>query len=110
MEKNYQALKEKLSNWIPVLTEVSDTVVNENISNYPIFVLSKEPLELGLSIALKVENSFDIRISTLEEFVAKQIFVQDKIEDFKQAYKGSDLYLCLAILDGEESEILFLPK
>jgi hypothetical protein len=72
--------------------------------------LSNESIEVGLSIASKIEDSFDVRVSTLEEFVARQIFSHEKIEDFKKAYKGSDLYICLVLFGGEESEILFIPK
>lgn len=106
----YSSLIEQLKPWITVLGEASDTVINQGISNYPIAVLSNEDIELGIALSKEDEGMLRIRISTLEEFVGKQIIDTEKVDEFKKAYKDSDLYLCLAIFTLEENEIIFLPK
>ncbi len=106
----YEQLREKLSGWLPILSNASDMIINQGISDYPIFVISNDELEIGIAMAKESEDTLKIKASTLEEFVARRLISPEKVEEFKQAYKAPDIYICISIIASDKSEIIFLPR
>ena len=106
----YSSFIEQLKPWIAVLGQASDTLINQGVSNYPIAVISNEDIELGIALSKEGEDVLRIKISTLEEFVSKRVIDSEKVNEFKNAYKDPEIYLCLAIFTIGENEIIFLPK
>jgi len=111
-EQQYEQLKQELQPFITMMGKASDTIVVEEVSSYPIFVLHRE--EVALGIPLKeyegVLLDWGINASTLEEFVAKQIIQNDKVEDFKKIYKPADSQLCLFVISKDGATFVFLPR
>ncbi|MFK7809669.1 MAG: hypothetical protein AB8F74_17825 [Saprospiraceae bacterium] len=111
-EQQYQKLKQELEPFMKLMGKASDTIVTEDVSSYPIFVLHKEEIELGISLKEHEGLSMDwgINASTLEEFVAKQIIQNEKVEDFKKIYKPADQQLCLFVVSKDGATFVFLPR
>ena len=96
-------LEKKLKRLRPTLTKVADTIRLEDISNYPIIVLSETELLMGVPVfdsETKPEGGF-IYASTLEEFHAKGIITSDKLDDFKHLYQTHKNELCCFVSNSE---------
>ncbi len=96
-------LEKKLKRLRPVLTKVADTIRLENISNYPIIVVSKEEILMGVSVfdADTSEKEGFIYASTLEEFHAKGLIAPDRVDDFRQLYRSHQNELCCFAANDE---------
>jgi len=95
-----------------MMAKASDTIMVEDVSSYPIFVLYRHEVELGIPLkkATNLEEDWHINASTLEEFVAKQIINTDRVDNFKSVYKSPDQFLCLFVVDKSGATFVFLPR
>lgn len=92
-----------------VLQEIE---VNE-VSNYPIIVLSKSDLTLGLKIIDKkeIDIKWNFNISHLEEFVIKGLVQEEKAVEFTRVYKEHKIHYCLFITISEtEADFAYVKK
>ena len=89
-------LEKKLKRLRPILTKVSDTIRSEDISNYPIIVVSQKEMIIGVPVfdANTAEKEGFIYASSLEEFHTKGIITQEKIDDFRNLYRSHNNELC----------------
>ena len=112
VEALLKSLETSLKPFIPMLGQAVDTIQNENVSEYPILVVSEQEIELG--IPLGKEHSFagkwSINASTLEEFVAKKLIEAEKLEDFKSIYKDPQKFLCFFVIVNIGATFVFLPR
>jgi hypothetical protein len=98
------------------LGQAADTVVNENVSNYPIFFAypgennDHAPGIFVLEISTNRGIVWRVNVSTLEELVAKNIVTQDKIDPFRKVYKNSPDTLCFLIADEGGARFGFVPR
>ena len=91
---------------------IATTVVTENISQYPIFVIHREPqLVIGKPIPnTKKKSEWAVNVSFLEEFVKRKLLQDNKIETFKNAYQDVQRFLCIFVVFGNENaNFLFYP-
>ena len=96
-------LEKQLKRLRPILTKVSDTIRLEDISNYPIIVVSKIEMLMGVPVfddAISEQQGF-IYASTLEEFHAKGIITADRLDDFRELYRSHKNELCCFTADDE---------
>ncbi len=108
----YLKLKEEIRPYLKMLREASSTIIEQDVSEHPIFVFHKEYLELGVPLAdsNSVSGSWSVRASTLEEFVARQLIGQDRVDSFKSAYKDPEEWFCLFIVQSEQdARFVFIP-
>lgn len=94
------------------LREASYQVRKRNISKYPIFIFSRTAVPLGGLLLAKEELAleWDISASYVEDFVQKKLVDEDRLEDFKAAYKDPDEFCCLFVVDGESfTNFVFIP-
>lgn len=116
MKTKITTLEIVLKELMTTLQKATDTVQEQDVSNYPIVVASTVEVELG--IALLTHREWFFRISTLEEFVVKSIIANDKIEDFKQNYRAHTSHICIFAYLSDETDtdteggahILFMPR
>ena len=89
-----------------------DTITAEDVSRYPIFVVSQEDIELGISIAQKNVHAgnWNVNASTLEEFVAKNVIHSDKVDEFREVYKPSTAQICVFLNWQGAFTFIFLPR
>ncbi|RAU82547.1 hypothetical protein [Pontibacter arcticus] len=93
------------------LKEAAYQVRRRKISEYPIFVFSRTPVPVGSNFLAKEELALEwnINASYLEDFVQRGLILEDRIDDFKGAYKDSDEFCCLFVVDGEFQNFVFIP-
>ena len=108
----YNELESQVKASKSMMAQASDTIMNQDVSSYPIFVLHRDGVELGIPLkeATNLKEDWHINASTLEEFVAKQIVNNDKVENFKSVYKSPDQFLCLFVVDKSGATFVFLPR
>lgn len=94
--------------------ELSISIVNENVSNYPIFVFQKDEMNILGKQILKKSNhpeEWNVYISHLEELYHKKVIEKDKIEEFQFRYKeNNDKFCVLSIPSPESIDFVFIPK
>jgi chorismate mutase len=96
-------LEQNLSIYKESIREIADEILEAKVSKYPIFLASREEVAIGRMIIDKEELALEwsIYASTLEEFVRRNIVKENKLNDFRKAWKDPELYFCIfAILDG----------
>lgn len=93
------------------LREASYQVRKRHISKYPIFVFSRTLVPVGSNFLAKEEMALEwnINASYLEDFMQRQLVLEDREEDFKAAYKDPDEYCCLFVVDGDFQNFVFIP-
>ncbi|MFM8448761.1 MAG: hypothetical protein ACKOAY_01525 [Haliscomenobacter sp.] len=112
VSEDFSRLENELRPFLPILGQAADTVIDENVSSYPIFVASQLEIELGILLIPRMENrsKWFIHASTLEEMSAKKVIQEDKVNSFRQIYKNAREYVCLFVLSDLGAKFIFLPR
>ncbi|MCP3660073.1 MAG: hypothetical protein GY830_07090 [Bacteroidetes bacterium] len=77
---------------------------------YPVFILSKNKLDIPLMIDKhEVNNLWFYHISYLKLLIDNKLISKEKESHFKENYKNPEQHCCLLILDPEFSGIVFMP-
>lgn len=95
------------------LATAADTIRNENVSNYPIFVAAKTAVEIGVLLFSKgqLPDGWIITASSLEEFHVRKIIDSEKIDDFRDLYRTHPSEICVFVVDTEgTSKFIFIPS
>ncbi|MEL6141171.1 MAG: hypothetical protein AAFU67_06105 [Bacteroidota bacterium] len=109
-------LQEDVRPYRSKLAAAADTVMNEEVSNYPVFLAyhsEDQSLELGLPVfdlPTQRGRTWSIHVTTLEELVARQIVVRDKVDNFRQVYKNTPNSVCFLIFTEGEARFGFVPR
>jgi len=105
-------IEKQLSLHNHLVTSAKQTVLDSDVTKYPIFVASKAKVELGINLIdhEKTTALWSINVSSLEEFVAKNIIDSSKVDNFKQTYKDVDNYNCYFIISSVGNQIAYLPS
>ncbi len=108
----YDTLEEELKTSKKLMAQASDTIMEQDVSSYPIFLVLRQDLEVGIPLknAENLDTDWHIRASTLEEFVTRQIIHVDKVDNFKTVYKSPNEFLCLFVIDKSGATFVFLPR
>lgn len=104
-------LEQNLNIYKESIREIADEILEAKVSKYPIFLASRDEVALGKMIIDKEELALEWSIfaSTLEEFVRRGIVKEDKLNDFRKAWKDPQVYFCIfAILEGTAS-FIYVP-
>ena len=83
----YKNLASEIQPYKALLAKASDSILDQEITKYPIFVLHQHDIEVGIPIT-KDDSLWKIHASSLEEFVSKQIIEQNKIDSFRTIFKS----------------------
>ena len=81
------------------------------ISEYPIFPISRELIELGQLLLGKTEvaTEWNYNFSFLEEFNQRNLVTDDKKDAFIETYKNPEEFCCLFVIDGEFTKFIYIP-
>ena len=106
-----QELNQNLNIYKESIREISEEIIDNQVSKYPIFIASREETNLGKQIIDKEELALEwsINASTLEEFVRRKIVLENKLEAFKKSYKDPRKFLCVFALLTENAGFIYLP-
>lgn len=111
-EKYFKQIQQNIQPYVKVMAKAADIIQEQDVSSFPILVLSELPVNIGINIVEKekLNAPWNIHASTLEELVTKQLIAQEKVEDFKLVYKNSGSDLCLLLLSKEGANFIFIPR
>ena len=110
-EEKLKSLEVELKSYKQLLGSVADTIMEQDVSKYPVFVLYRDAIEIGIPLNTdEIEGSWSVSASSLEEFVAKQLVLSDKVDEFKSVYKDPTVFLCLFVVDKNGANFVFIPR
>lgn len=110
IKKQIKELNEDLALHKLMIKNIAMVIIEEEVSNYPIFVAHREDdLDLGKPLIYRNENenNWNINVSHLEEFVNKNIINEAMVENFKTVYKNAEQYMCLFVIENEAVNFMF---
>jgi hypothetical protein len=92
------------------LREAAETIRTQDVSKYPIFVISQTEILVGIPLILRgqLPNDWAINASTLEEFHAKNLIFDDKIDAFRTRFKKNLDDVCVFALLETGSKFLYI--
>ncbi len=105
-------LEKELTPLAGILGQASDAIVEQNVSNYPIFVTSPTEIEMGIPLIdrTKQKSNWYVNASSLEEFVTKGLVEEDKVEEFRKVYKPVEEQICMFVLSEIGATFVFIPR
>ncbi|NNK89401.1 MAG: hypothetical protein HKO89_02225 [Saprospiraceae bacterium] len=105
-------IENEMKKFRTILSKASDTILEKDVSNYPIFVIHKQEIALGIPIIERTvsNTNWSINASSLEEFVTKQLIFEKKMDEFKKSYKNPETHLCLFVLSDLGAQFIYLPR
>lgn len=105
-------LRDQLKVYIPIMQQAADVVMDEDVSNYPIMVVHKQDLEIGIpmDMTIPLPGDWKIHVSTLEEFVARNLIENEKVDEFRSLYKQHENHVCLFVLSSLGAQFIFFEK
>ncbi|TZF82312.1 hypothetical protein FW774_15235 [Pedobacter sp. BS3] len=106
-----KSLETDLKFYSDSMKEVAVEIMVEGISAYPIFIAHQHEVNIGEVILDRNElnTEWTIQVSTLEEFVERNIIHEDKKELFIKHYKSAHKYMCLFVIVPEGANFVFYP-
>ena len=114
MEKDVylERFGDEINHYHALMKEAFEGVINEGVSNYPVFIFHQQEVNVGLPIADRhqIVGEWSVNISTLEEFYIKGLVVIEQVEEIKAKITGNPpQYCCLVLAEGSGS-LIFLPR
>ena len=105
-------IEREIRQYVPLLAKASDSVLDQEVSNYPIFIVHQGEIEVGIPVIdpQKVKSAWAINLSILEEFAAKQIINTENIDNFRQVFKNPQEQLCLFVISEIGANFIFIPR
>ena len=109
-------LQRDIKTYLPALGQAADTVVEQEVSNYPVFLAYPgDDLSTALGIAVLQAPTtrgvtWSVHVTTLEELVARQIVAREKVDNFRRVYRNTPNAICFLVWAEGESRFAFLPR
>ena len=102
-----------LQNTWSELQGVSAAILDDNISNFPIFVVCKTALPLGENISDRFTeddlDGYQIMASTAEELIKVRIIEAEKAKMFVASYKSPRQYACVLMISENGGGFVYYP-
>ncbi|MEM9919881.1 MAG: hypothetical protein AAF990_17425 [Bacteroidota bacterium] len=111
--ERFEKLREELSTYRTILAEAADAILDQSVSEYPIFIAHQQAsIDIGLLLAAReqVKGDWTVHASTLEEFVTKQLIKADRVDNFKEVYKDPSKYICVFAIQEIGATFVFIPR
>ena len=110
--EKYLLLQDEIKPYLAMLRKASRAIIDEGVSEHPVFVFHQQTVELGIELAKRhqVNGNWSVNASSLEELVMKQVIHNDRVENFKDNYKDPSEYFCLLVLSEMGAEFVFVPQ
>ena len=105
LEKDIQLFKESIR-------EASESIIQDGISSYPVFIAHRIPFFMGEIILDKEEliTEWSISATTAEELIRQGVIQVEKAKFFISNYKPAQEYMCLFVVPSEEeAHFIFIP-
>jgi hypothetical protein len=94
-----------------MIKEVSQDLLKEGFTKYPIFVAHQHEVKLGEPILLAGDyaRDFTIHASTLEELVEKKLVLPEREQDFIANYKNPKEMMCILLITPGDARFVYVP-
>lgn len=94
-----------------ILQPLAQRVIEEEISEYPIFIASHEWVEMGKPLFSRDDMPLNwyFYASIIEEFLKKNIIKKENVDSFKSTYGDPEERACIFMIIGEEAKFVFIP-
>ncbi|MEZ4906358.1 MAG: hypothetical protein R2771_01640 [Saprospiraceae bacterium] len=104
-------LKDELRPYTDLAYNASKTIIDNDISIYPIIIAHQDQINVGIPLLNKDDGlgEWSLNASTLEEFYTKNLIEESKLEDFKKLYKLHQDEICYFVLSEIGAQFLFIP-
>jgi hypothetical protein len=104
-------IQQELEVYRNLFAQATEVILDQDITKYPIFVVHTDTIDMGIPLVERGEQTgkWSINASSLEEFSAKQLIQQEKIEEFKKIYKNPQEHHCLFLLSDLGARFIFIP-
>ena len=111
-DSTYTQFEKELKPYLPLLGKAADTILDQEVSSYPIFVLHQQMVDIGILLVEggTEEMPWSVNATSLEELATKKIIGMDKLDDFRKVYKDPRDYLCLFVLSDAGASFVFTPR
>jgi len=96
----------------PQMKEIAEKVLEEGISEYPVFVASQQLVDIGRPIFDRdsVQLNWFYYASLLEEFVKKDIVLAENLVQFKRIFNNPQEIACIFVITQKENaRFVFVP-
>lgn len=93
------------------LKAVAAKVVEEGISEYPVFVAAHEIIEIGRPVFDRdsVQLNWFFHVTILEDFISREIVKRDRVKAFQDTYGDPLKTACIFVLTPEQGQFIFVP-
>ncbi len=111
-ENKYQEVEQALKPYYKHLEQTADTILDQEVSRYPIFVVHQLSVDLGVLLLEKAEEGpkWSVNATTLEELTMRNVIQAEKVDDFRRVFKDPRSYFCLFLLSDLGAQFVFLPR
>lgn len=106
-----QSLKVDLDFYSDSIKEISNEMVAEGYTLYPIFVAHQHEVNIGEVILdhTELDTKWTINASSLEEFIDKKVIQEARRAYFEKNFKKSTEFMCLFVVVPEGANFVFYP-
>lgn len=110
--EKYLQLEEDLKRYRKALNQAQEIMLDQELTNYPIFILHQQELEMGVQLieAGPQTGVWSVQASSLEEFCVKNLIEDDKVTEFQNVYHQHPDHLCLFVLSELGAQFIFYPR
>ncbi len=111
MKTYLNSLRLDLNLFKDAIKEVSEDIIKDGFSEYPIFIAHQAEVKLGEVILDREELgiNFTIQASTIEEFVNRNIIKPGNAAKFKEAFKDPSKFCCIFLITEYGGQFVFVP-
>lgn len=91
---------------------LSQEILKNEVSNYPIFIAHQELVDLGKQIIDKEKHltNWHISISILEDLVNKKIVAMSKVDEFRKVFKDPSQFFCFLVMSPQDPQFIFIKR
>ncbi|MEL6673632.1 MAG: hypothetical protein AAFR61_15615 [Bacteroidota bacterium] len=114
-ESDLQLILESIQNDVEHIHQhlkaIAIRVMEEGISDYPVFIAAQEMVDLGRPILDRdsISVNWFFNASILEDFVRRDIVKKDKLEKFKSTFGDPREKACIFVLTPKIGQFIFVP-
>lgn len=106
-----ESLKVDIDFYSDSIKEISNEMIAEGYTLYPIFIAHQHEISMGEVILdrLELNTNWTINASSLEEFVERGVIKEDKKALFEKNFKKPSAFMCLFVVVPEGANFVFYP-
>ncbi|MEZ4826115.1 MAG: hypothetical protein R3C61_07450 [Bacteroidia bacterium] len=93
------------------LYTLAQRVIEEEISDYPIFIASQDYVDIGKPIFDRdvVQVNWFFNVSFLEDFVKKGLIQAERANQFKRTFNDPSRKACVFVISEDTGRFVFVP-